>query len=440
MALIAQEPTSTKPRPRGVIVVATLMLFSMFFGAGNLIFPPMLGAHAGAGFLPALVGFLATGVALPVLTMVAVAITGNDVFDLARRVGPGFGLVFTVLVYISIGCAYALPRTAVVSYSAAITPLTGVTGPWWQALFAAIFFGVSLLLVFDPSGVADKLGKYLTPVLLALLALLFVLGMAGLHGAASPAIAPFDSHPLAGGLVEGYMTMDSLGAMAFGIIVLSSLRYKGVAEGTPLIRSASIAAAAAGGLLALIYTALALLGRVMPDGGTFTDGALLLSAAARATLGAPGMMIFGAIVLLACISTAAGLLGAASEFFHRIIPQVSYRAWAMLFALISVAVAAFGLSAVLTLAGPIIGCLYPPAIALVTMTLIERLLPFTLSLALKVPVLVATFWAIATVAAGYLPALALVLSWSPGQATELGWLVPTILAAFIFLPIDARRR
>ncbi|MCX7543237.1 branched-chain amino acid transport system II carrier protein [Corynebacterium sp. P5848] len=416
----------------GTIAVATLMLFSMFFGAGNLIFPPMLGVEAGTGFPLAIIGFLAAGVLLPVLSVIAVAITGNDIYDLAQRGGKIFGLIFPILVYLAIGAFYALPRTAVVSFSTAFTPLTGLDSTAAAAAFSAIFFTLSLALAFDPTGLVDKLGKYLTPILLTLLLVLVVLSVLTLRSNPGPATEKYSGHPLSAGLIEGYLTMDSLAALAFGIMVVSSLRYKGVPSGPKLVRGVGTAAIGAGALLGVIYVGLGVVGQRVPDARSYGDGATLLAHAAESTMGFAGMVVFGLIVLLACLSTAAGLIGATSEFFHRIMPGISYRFWAIIFAAISLAVSTLGLETVLAIAAPIIGFLYPAAITLVVLTLIEPIFRRKLHYAFLFSLAVAVIWAalmtISSLGWGASATRSLI-DWSPMHSQQLGWVVPTLIAA-----------
>ncbi|MEZ2120801.1 branched-chain amino acid transport system II carrier protein [Corynebacterium sp. CCM 9203] len=424
---ITTRPTSTT----SAIAVASLMLFSMFFGAGNLIFPPMLGAESGQGFPFAIAGFLAAGVLLPVLSVIAVAITGDDIYDLAQRGGRMFGLLFPVLVYLAIGAFYALPRTAVVSFSTAVTPLTGFDSTAAAAAFSAVFFAISLALAFDPSGLVDKLGKYLTPMLLILLIALVTLSVLTLRSSPTPAIEKYAGHPLSAGLIEGYLTMDSLAALAFGIMVISSLRYKGVPSGPKLVRSVGTAAISAGALLGVIYIGLGIVGRRIPDALNYEDGATLLSHAAQSTMGFAGMVVFGLIVFLACLSTAAGLIGATSEFFHRIMPGISYRAWAILFAVISLAVSTLGLETVLAIAAPIIGFLYPAAITLVSLTLIEPVFRRKLHYTFLFSLAVAVFWAALMTVSSIGWATTVVdplIDWAPMHGQKLGWVVPTLIA------------
>ena len=418
----------------GAVAVAMLMLFSMFFGAGNLIFPPILGASSGDGFPMAITGFLITGVALPIITVIAVAITGKDVQELAARGGRIFGLAFPVAVYLALGAAYALPRTAVVSYSSAVTPVTGFDGALSAAIFSVLFFSVALALAFDPNGIVDRLGKYLTPALLTLLAVLIFLSVTGLMGEPPAASGDYADNALAAGLIEGYMTMDSLAAMAFGIVVLSSLRQKGVETGPALVKGVSASAIGAGVVLVAVYVGLGMVGQIFPGSENYTDGAALLSDAANTTMGFTGVILFGGIVLLACLTTAAGLIGATCQFFHKIIPSVSYRTWAVFFAGASVILSALGLDVVLSIAAPIIGFLYPIAITLVAITIIEPLLGRKLHWTFRAALTVVTIWAALMTAEEMGADVSPLIGWAPGYDLQLGWMIPaavTILAGII---------
>ncbi|QGU01578.1 Branched-chain amino acid transport system 2 carrier protein [Corynebacterium kalinowskii] len=434
-------PLSSKSRTT-IVIATSLMLFSMFFGAGNLIFPPMLGVESGDKFWPAIIGFCLAGVALPVIGVVAIALTGNNVQDLAKRGGALFGILFPVLVYLSIGCFYALPRTGVVSFETAIVPITGADGLAANAIFSIIFFGVSLLLALNPAGLVDALGKALTPLLLILLVLLVVLSMLNLNGTPGAVTEDYASAPMAHGLVVGYLTMDSLAALAFGIVVVNALRYKGFPEGNVLVRGVSMAAVIAGGLLAVIYVGLGLIGQVIPEPTKYENGAALLSDAAKLTMGEPGMIVFGAIVLLACITTSVGLIGATSEFFNHLVPSISYRVWAVIFTVIATLLSILGLDAVLAIAGPIIGFLYPPAIALIFLTLAEPLFGRRVNTVFKLALPVAIIWAALmsfnTLGWGS-DVIEPIIGWSPMHKIDLGWVVPVLIATVIGAVIDFTR-
>lgn len=438
-----QTPAASKTGV-SIIVVTALMLFSMFFGAGNLIFPPYLGFQAGHNFVPAILGFLATAVALPVLAIVAIALSGNNVHDLAARGGRLFGIVFPVLAYLSIGAFYALPRTGAVSFSTAIVPVTGWDGIVPSAIFNAIFFGITLALAFNPTEIVDKLGKFLTPALLVLLLILVTLSVTGFRGSPGEAADKYASNPFSAGLLQGYLTMDSIAGLAFGIVVVSALKFKKVPKGGKLVRATIIAGLIAGALLGAIYLGLGVIGQLIAEPSKYPDGAQMLAAAAHQAMGGPGQLVFGGIVLLACLTTSVGLVAATSEFFNTLLPGISYHAWAVLFSVMSFGMATMGLQTVLAIAAPVIGFIYPSAITLIFLTLIEYSLRgniyfnWTYKLALAVAVVWAAAMTLVTLGWGK-SVVEPLISWSPMHAVDLGWLLPTVVAAVIGLLIDVAK-
>ena len=398
----------------------------MFFGAGNLIFPPMLGLSAGTNYLPAILGFLATSVLLPVLAIIAVVLSGENVKDMASRGGKVFGLVFPIAAYLSIGAFYALPRTGAVSYSTAV----GVDNALYSGIFNFVFFGVALALSWNPNGIADKLGKWLTPALLALIVVLVVLSVAKLDGAPGEPSSAYAQQPAGAGLLEGYMTMDAIAALAFGIVVISAFKYQKVEK----VRTATVASAfIAGILLALVYLGLGSIGQV--TNGEFADGTAILNHAALSTMGQAGRIIFVAILILACMTTAVGLISATSEFFNSLLPGIKYHVWATVFALISFGVATMGLDTVLAVAAPVISFIYPSAITLVFLSLIEPLL-FRLKWTYLLGIWTAVVWALFM----SVPALNPFIDWAPLHSMSLGWVVPVLVASTIGLAIDGNKK
>ncbi len=424
-----------------VLIATSLTLFSMFFGAGNLIFPPIMGASAGTNVAPAMIGFLIGGVALPVISIITIALSGTDMRDLVNRAGKSFGLVFSVMVYLSIGAFYALPRTGAVSFSTAVAPIIGTKSLTASILFSLVFFGVAFYLCWNPGTIIDSLGKVLTPILLGLLVLLVFLCLASLPASHDAPTGEYSATPLAAGLLEGYMTMDSIAALAFGIIVVTSLGHTGGGIGAKVVRRTSTAAIIAGSLLAVVYLGLGLIGHVIPNAQSYGDGATLLADAAQMTMGWPGQIVFGLIVLTACMTTAVGLIAATSEFFHRLLPAISYRTWMIVFTIISFALASAGLDSVLAIAVPIITFLYPIAITVVFITIATHPLRLT-TLALwtfRLGSWMAAAWSAATTLAHVGVAtegISSVLMWSPLQANQLGWILPTLIAALIGACID----
>ncbi|WP_346846189.1 branched-chain amino acid transport system II carrier protein [uncultured Rothia sp.] len=440
-------PGTRKAGFGGIVVVTALMLFSIFFGAGNLIFPPMLGAQSGENFVPALIGFLVTGVLLPLLAIFALVRSGSDLSALASRGGKIFALIFPVLVYLAIGAFYAVPRTATVSYALFITPVFGIDSQIALIIYAVVFFAISLLICIKPSNIVDALGKYLTPALVFLLFLLVIVSFFKLHGTPAPAIDDYQGAPLVSGFLQGYFTMDSLAGLVFGIILISSLQYKGLTKENGLSKGILYSSLLAGSLLALIYIGLAWIGRSIENGQSYEDGAALLSSAAQQTLGTPGLVILGLIVVLACLTTAVGLLSSTSEFFERLFPKISYTRWLIIFTVVAFLVSIMGLATVLAIAGPILGFLYPIAITLIALTLLEPLvakplgkkLNYTFRFALTVATVWAALMTLNTVGWGS-SAIAPLISWSPGHALDLGWVAPVAIAAVAGYVVDAVKK
>jgi len=438
---MATPVASSTSKPGATIVIASLMLFSMFFGAGNLIFPPMVGVSAGTNFWPAVLGFLAAGVLLPVLAIVAVAISGRSVRDLSSNGGVLFGLVFSVMAYLAIGAFYALPRTGAVSMETAITPLLGWEGTMANGIFNIVFFLIALFLAWRPNTIIDTLGKFLTPALVGLLIILIAL--ASISNGRDPQVPTEDyaSSPMVTGLFEGYNTMDAIAGLAFSIVIVGSLRSKGFKTKKSLVNGTITAALVAGSLLAAIYLGLAWVGQTIPNGQSYESGAPLLADAANLTMGTIGQAVFSAIVILACMTTAVGLITSTSAFFEMLMPKVKYHVWACLFTALSILFAFQGLDTVLSIAVPFITFLYPPAISLIALTLIQPVVKksvvfyWTYRLALWISVLWSALSVIAAQGWGT-EALDPLLSLAPGQSVDLGWIVPTAIAAVIGLVID----
>ncbi|CED91478.1 Branched-chain amino acid transport system II carrier protein [Actinomyces succiniciruminis] len=283
---------TARPTPGGgagpaTIATTGLMLFALFFGAGNMVFPPVLGASAGAHLPAVLVGFLATGVVAPLAAVVAVSTSGEGIVGLARRVGPRFGALMPLAVYLSIGPLYAVPRVATVSYELAIRPLLGLAGVdaghWALPAHAAVFFTASVAVAARPSHLADAIGRWLTPALLALIAVLCTVVVASQPVVTRPAAPDYTAAPVATGLTRGYLTMDVLAATVFGIVVITTLHGRGLRTPRAVVRATAASGALAAGLLAAVYVGLALIGERTP--GAADDGTALLRAAAARALG-----------------------------------------------------------------------------------------------------------------------------------------------------------
>ena len=350
------------------MLLVGITLFSMFFGAGNLIFPPFLGIEAGPLLPWALAGFLVSAIGLPVLGVVAVANTGG-IDELASRAGSAFGRAFPVLVLLAIGPMLAIPRTASTSYamSFALVAPPGLEAVC-QLAYTVVFFCLAFLLAARPSRLTDFLGRVSAPVLLALVAFVTIGAMASPapSGGASEAAASYAQAPAVQGFLEGYQTMDVLAALLFGAIIALNIRQFGVTRADDVARETCRAGAVMGAVEAVVYCGLAFVGiwasGLVPGA---TNGAQLLAAAAGSLYGSAGTLVIGVIYVLACLNVCCGLVSACSQEFASRYPRLDYRRWELVFVLASLVLANFGLDAIIRLSVPLLETLYPPAIVLV---------------------------------------------------------------------------
>ncbi len=357
------------------------MLFGLFFGAGNLIFPVLMGQMAGHQVIAATAGFLVTGVGLPLLGVAALGIgKAEGLQDLSSRVSQRFGLFFTCLLYLTIGPFFAIPRCASVSFTVGIEALV----PQWDprlslAIFSILFFAIVLFFSLRPGKILVWVGKLLNPLFLMVLfifivsALLFPLGDI-------QSVQPEGSYVNAAvttGLLEGYNTMDALAGLAFGIIVVQAIRSLGITEPVKIAQNTILSGSLSALSMGLIYTLLALIGTL--SRGAFpiaNNGGETLSWLAAYYFGPLGAILLALMVTLACLKTAVGLITSCSETFRGMFSQgPSYKQYAVGFCLISLLIANLGLDVILSWTTPVLMFLYPLAIVLIVLTLVERWLP-----------------------------------------------------------------
>lgn len=348
-------------------------LFSMFFGAGNLIIPPLLGLKAGEAVVPAMAGFLVTGIGLPMLGIIAVGLVGT-IRDLTSRVHPLFARVFVAAIYLAIGPCLAIPRTSSTSFEM-FEPLlpAGISIEAARLVFSVVFFAVAYLLAMHPSALTRLLGRITGPALIALL--VFVIGAALFDPAPAlqAAQGAYVSAPAMSGFLTGYQTMDLLASLTFGIIIATNIRELGVTDDAGLTREVSRAGIFAGLLMGLVYCGLALVGvGIAPDMPGATNGAEILVASAGRHFGVVGTAIVAAIFLLACLNVCIGLISCCGTYFAGEFPRVPYRMWALGFAVFSCVVSNFGLDAILTFSVPLLNAMYPMAIVLVIMGMMYK--------------------------------------------------------------------
>lgn len=412
------------------------MTFALFLGAGNIIFPPSAGLAAGQAIWPAATGFLLTAVGLPLLTVIALARVGGGMDRLTAPLGRGAGMLLAVAVYLAIGPLFATPRTAVVSFEMGVAPFTGnATLPLF--IYTVLFFAATLFLVLNPGQLVNRVGKFITPVLLAAL---LVLGGAALLAPAGEIGATAESYrngPMLKGFLEGYLTMDTLGALVFGIVIATAIRDRGVSEPALITRYSMIAGAIAALGLSLVYLALFYLGATSQGiAGDAQNGVQILTTYVQTTFGTTGSLLLAVVITLACLTTAVGLTTACGEFFSSLLP-VGYRTVVIVFTLFSLAVANQGLTQLISVSVPVLVGLYPLAIALVALNLLDRC--WISSRRVFIPVMAVTLVfgvADGLSAAGFAELVPDAFTALPLAAQSMGWLAPVLLTTLVVFVID----
>lgn len=345
-------------------------LFSMFFGAGNLIFPPQLGALAGVQTWPAMAGLAISAIGLPILSVVAVVRSGS-LNTLASRVHPLFASIFTILIYLSIGPCLAIPRTASTSFEMAVPPFlpAGTSTTWFQLGYSLIFFAAAFVVALHPERLTSRLGKILCPMLLVLVTVIFLGCLIHPVGEYGPALAPYDHIAPVEGFLTGYQTMDAIAGLNFGIVIVLNIKALGVTQERPVLRTTIWAGVIAAILFAAVYSMLAHIGA--QSGSTFpgTDnGAVTLSNVVKEIFGPIGSVLLAAVFIIACFNTCVGLISSCASYFNTLVPKFPVPAWAAFFAVVSMVIANAGLNQILAISGPILNILYPPAIVLILLS------------------------------------------------------------------------
>ncbi len=408
-----------------------ITLFSMFFGAGNLIFPPFLGSQAGTGTWVAMAGFALSAICLPILGVIAVAKSGG-LPSLAGRVHPKFAFIFTLLIYLSIGPCLAIPRTASTSFEMAVAPFAASTT--LRVIYSLIFFAVALFLALHPEKLSDRLGKILGPCLLILIFVIVIGCVLHSPGGYGTPTGTYEKSRAVQGFLDGYLTMDTIAALNFGIIIALNIQNKGVTNESSVVSYTIKAGWIAGAVLLIVYAALAHIGAI--SGGSFagaTNGAEVLTNLVSYLFGTAGVIILGIIFVIACLNTCTGLLCCCSEYFSNTFPKLNYRTWVIIFAVASFFISIAGLNAILAVSVPVLNAIYPVAIVLIVLGLLNNVFK---KYAYVYPVTI-TFTAIISILSALpsanivIPALNKFLGMIPPFNTNLCWILPAAIGIIL---------
>lgn len=354
------------------------MLFGLFFGAGNLIFPVHMGQLAGANVFSANLGFLVTGIGLPFLGVLAIGISrSSGLYDLACQVNKTYAKIFTILLYLVIGPFFALPRLATTSFEIGLAPFLAKSQITLAlAIFSILFFICAWALSRKPTKLLNYVGKFLNPLFLVLLGILILLAFLNPIGniTDTPIQADYTNHAFLTGFTEGYNTLDALASLAFGIIIVTTLKDMGVKKPSTIamdtVKSGFISIL----LMGIIYTLLSLMGTMSLGKFAISEnGGIALAEIAKHYLGTGGSILLAFIVIIACLKTAIGLITAFSETFVELFPQQKYTTFVTGSSLLACLFANIGLTKIIEFSTPVLMFTYPLAITLILLALVGPL-------------------------------------------------------------------
>ena len=418
-------------------IIVSFMLFSLFFGAGNLIFPPFLGNEAGSNTPLAMLGFLVTAVVLPVLGVIIIA-KFNGLDKLAGKVNRYFAVIFTIIILLSIGPGLGIPRAASVPFEMAILPLIGKTEhkEIYMALYSLIFFAIALWVSLTPSKLPKRVGKFLTPALLLLLLVFFgAFIFKGYNDINIPQDGYKDSALLLG-FIDGYQTMDTIAALNFGLVISSTLFGMGIKDNKDIVKNTTKTGICAGLILAFIYIMLAFMGMSLSNAHAgFENGALILSSFAKLLFGDAGQVILAIIFTLACLTTCIGLITSISNYFSTTFKKFKYTHVAIFITVVSFLICNLGLNMILSISIPVLNAIYPVSIVLILLGLFDKFYKdnkFIYPITIAVTGVVSVIFALDNleVPLGFIHDFFLLI---PGYSMGFGWVLFTVGAIILSL-------
>nr|WP_191979301.1 branched-chain amino acid transport system II carrier protein [Levilactobacillus koreensis] len=420
-----------------------MMLFGLFFGAGNLIFPVFLGQQAGHHVGAAIIGLLLTGIGLPLLGVAGIGLTRSEgVFDLANKVNRPFAYVFTILLYLTVGPFFAVPRLATTSFQIGLAPFVPQSHQALTlALFSVLFFAVSWWLARNPGKLMTYIGKWLTPLFLILLGLLMLAAfIKPMGGFATTAHGAYASSPLLRGFTEGYNTLDALASLAFGIVVIDSIRALGVTDPGQIAKDIIKAGTISVLLMGLIYTLLALMGTMsLGQFNLAENGGITLAQIANYYFGAFGNALLALIVIIACLKTSIGLISAFGDTLHEMFPKLSYTTLTIFASVVPCLIANVGLTKMITYSTPILMFLYPLAIVLIILAVLSPLLGtsrWLWGLSILFTIIPAIFSGVAALPlalqqAGWIQGILALNGQLPLASLGFSWVVPALIGVVL---------
>lgn len=356
----------TSLRTRDIVALG-FMTFALFIGAGNIIFPPIVAQQAGEHVWLAAFGFLITAVGLPVITIIALSRVEGSIQILSSPLGKIASLILTITCYLTVGPLFATPRTATVSYEIGFSSYLG-TSSSSLLIYSAIYFSVVTLISLYPNKILDTVGYVLSPLKILSLTILGIAAMMIPTGFVPPAINNYIDSPVSEGFVNGYLTMDTLGALVFGIVIIQAIRSRGVSNPKLITRYAVIASIISGIGLTVVYLSLFKLGLGSHEvAANANNGAVILHAYVQHAFGDLGSIFLSAMIFIACMVTAIGLTCACAEYFSSI-TKIGYKVWVFILIGFSFIISNLGLTKLIAFSVPVLSAIYPPAIVVIMLS------------------------------------------------------------------------
>ena len=405
-----------------------LALFAMFFGAGNLIFPPYMGLVAGTNWSTALAGFLITGIGMPLLGIMASSRAGGTVEHLAGRVSPFFGRALSIVIILAIGPLLAIPRTAATAFEMSVRPNFPGAGP---AVSSFVFFAITLFFSLNQKKVVDKIGKILTPFLLITLALIILKGVFLPLGEISGVGL---ANAFGRGFREGYQTMDAMASVVFAEIIIAAMVFKGYGRTAEQVKMTSLAGLISATGLGLVYGGLMYLGatsvRLFPANIERTD---LLIRITQRLLGGGGKVALGLAVGLACLTTSIGLTATVGDYFSTLSKgRLGYRGICLATCIFSGVFATVGVTTIVKVAVPLLVTLYPVVIVLVILTMAGRLARGrAIYVGAVIGALATSLFDALTSAGAPIPAINMLILDIPFAQSGFPWVLPAVVGGII---------
>ncbi len=349
------------------IIVIGFALFSMFFGAGNLIFPPFIGMTSGSNWLTSFLGFVLADVGIILLSINAVAKSGSFQ-NVVGKAGKKFGISLEVIMMLCLGPILVIPRTAATTFEMSIMPLTSSVN---SVVFSILFFGLTFLLTIRPTKVMDIIGKFLTPILLLALGVLISKGIVSPIGELS---SNNSDGLFVNGLTQGYQTMDALGIGGVTALIMTSFISKGYTDKKENISMTLKSALIAGSGLVIVYGGLAYLGATVSTmyDASISQTALLVNIT-NTLLGKSGIILLGIIVAFACLTTSIGLTSVTAKYFEDVTnKKLKYTHLVAFICIFSSIASNLGVDRIIAIAAPILTIIYPVSILLVLMSTFNK--------------------------------------------------------------------